>query len=591
MSISSAFAAGRTAVNQAEAQRLGLLSALINRPVAKARGAAMRGGGGGGGHQIESFEDQDAREAAEARKASDQAIQEEKHGQAMERGELELDIVRQVETERETAASNAAKDKEIADLEDISAGQIREGAKQDMLGYQEQMRHYKAYSDAIYRGDAAAADRHFRGVYPGMGGDTGTASVKRQLRDAEGKPVLDENGEPVMKETQYGAEGKAMTEGEFQKQQAGYPKHRSDGGVVYLQFGDEAPMPIGPGTLRQMHTSIHPSMMKQAGDGQAGGGKGATSVKTTAETAYKKMQTGTALYKAAAEIATKTPPPQKEGEEYDLMDPPIQTGQQWQKAFNKALVDINTYANSDKILNAQTFTTKTPLGKAMSKKAAKKAVELVHKMRKDGLNPKREQIEKSLSAEYGLPTAHYFTKYMGAAELTPDNLPFPGGPNKPRDLGNGINNVLHYYDKENELGVLVDKTVGRFMYHDRNQKAWVSMDPAAQRAFTTILSEKANEGDKTAQSMLELLNAQTQQELRPKAAISDTQETDSRAMPASQMAPQETSEAMDDRTSMASKFLEEQANLPQEEKDRRIARKKKRDEKTFLRRSPYATGQ
>ncbi len=514
MGISDAFLRGQQVRNQADAQRLGLLSALINRPMAKTGSAALRGGGGGGrGREpIESFEDQDARKAVEDRKARGQKMLEEAHGQAMESSAVETDIRRQAQTESETLAANKAVDRAKAEREDISAGQIREGSMQDTLDYQEQMRHYKAYYDAIYRGDAAGADRHFLGVYPGMG-ETSRTSVTRKIqgKKPDGSPLIDEKGNPVMVDSKqrYDAEGNKITEEQQLAKQMGYPKHRSDGGVVSLQFPGEAPRPVGDKILRQMFMSIHPSMMKQAGGEQGGGGQvggGATSEKTTVETAYKKMQTGTALYKAAADIATKMP---IEGEDVDLMQ--TKSAQQWQRDWKKALVDIHDYSNSGKRKDTFGLTGKTPLGDAMSKKAGRKAVNLVHKMRKDGFDPKLEQIEKSLLDEYGPPTAFYFDKYMGAAEYTPDGLPFTtNDPTKVPDFGNGSKNVLHYYNKEQDLGVAIDKTTGRPMYHDRNQKAWVSMDPAAQRAFITILNEKANEGNKEIDEMLELLNAHTQ---------------------------------------------------------------------------------
>ncbi len=519
MGISDAFLRGQQVRNQADAQRLGLLSALINRPMAKTGSAALRGGGGGSRREpIESFEEQDVRKAEEARKASGQAMLEETHGKAMERGDLETDILRQAQTERETAASNKAVDRAKAEQEDISAGQIREGSRQDMLGYQEQTRHYKAYSDAIYRGDAAAADRHFRGIYPGMSGDTRPATVRRQLRDAEGKPVFDDNDEPVMQETKYGAEGKPMTEEEVRKQQASYPRHRSDGGIVYMQFGDETPVPIGPGRLRQIYTSIHPSMMTQAGGGgQAGRGQGVGGTKTMSAkdasvVALNNIKKGAGLVKSAVEFANSMPAKLAEGEEVDPYNPKQPSAQEHMENFLKGLELTAKLAGSQSQQEKMGLPRAIKaLGSKASKQFARNSREWFDKtIEAGGPPPDIRQMIVRANKEHGLGAAHEMAKIF-KAELTPAELTFEADNAKETpDFGHGQENVLHIYEKDigpDGLGIAIDKTTKQPRRWDKNSQGWIPIEPQVLRAYVNLLNEKANQGDKDAEKMIAILEA------------------------------------------------------------------------------------
>ncbi|MBW2032044.1 MAG: hypothetical protein JRI94_00405 [Deltaproteobacteria bacterium] len=608
MSISSAFLAGQRVATQAQNQKLGVLNALIQRPMRRAPGSRV-GIPGGNRSAIESFADEDKRKATEERAEGKERRLEETHAKAMEVAELETDILNQAKTEKENAVAYKTQDRIIAEVEGIRSDRIRKGVDEDALAYQEQMRHYKAYSDAIYRGDATAADKHFRGIYPGMGANSKT-SVTRQnqpLKDAQGNPVLDEQGNPVLGEMkqQYDAQGNPVTEEQQQARQMGYPKHRTDGGVVSMQFGDNTPVPIGSNRLRQIHTSIHQSMMQPVGGGGSAGLATGEKISAKDQSVIMKnnITAGKSAMEAALQYAEGIPVELAKGEERDLINPKPKTAEQHQKDFLKGMKIFQEMvggSKSNKLANRYGLTGKNFLTPQAAKVAASRVREMFDGQA--GKRPDLRMIMQSGLKEYGPAFAYHMAKEF-KAELTPGELDFEAdSPKKAPNFGRGEENVISIFDEDigkDGFGFAIDKDLKRPMRWDKNKKTWTAMEPSTLKAYYNMLQIKAKDGDSKAQEVIQLLEAERMTpysssdllkpigdaDLKPRSAISDAMRLEDK--PANQMTPEEISKAMSNRTSPASRFLEEQRNLPQEEKEMVMNRKRERDEGAFLRERPY----
>jgi len=517
MGISDAFLRGQQVATQAQNQKLGLLNALIRRPMT--RGPAIRMGGGGGGSAMESFEDQEARQAAEARKASKERRTEEAHNRDMERGELESDILGQALSERETTAAYKAEDRAKAAAEDVVPSRIRNKAAEDAEAYQEQMRHYRAYSDAIYRGDATAADRHFKGIYPGMG-ETSRTSVTRQkqpMKDEQGNPILDEQGNPVLGEMkqQYDAEGNPISEEQQQAKQMGYPKHRTDGGVVSVQFGDSAPVPVGSSRLRQILMSVNQKMMQPVGGG-AGGTATGEKISTKDQSVIMKnnISAGKSAMEAALKYAEGIPVELAEGEEHDSINPKPKSAQQHQRDFLKGMgvlqKMVGGVGGSKKLANQYGLTGKNFL----TPQAAQVAAGRVREMFNDqaGKKPDLRMIMQSGLKEYGPAFAYHMAKEF-KAELTPVELEYngDGSPKITPDLGKGSENVVTYYHKDigkGGTGFAIDKDMKQLRIYNRTKDSWASADKSETKAYFNILQTMARDGDEKAQEIIQLLEAE-----------------------------------------------------------------------------------
>jgi len=510
MAISDAFLKGQQITQQAQNQKLGLLQALINRPMRG--GGAVSVGGGGRGRAIEPL-DQGAEDEIEAERLR----RAERHEQEMERGRLENAIVRQSAVEQEEIGSMKAWDRAIQAAEQLGpAGDIRRGAQRDILDAQEQQRHYRAYSDAIYRGDAAAADRHFGGMFPGMGGEggMGTAAVRRQAKDPDtGKLMTGPDGEPIMEEapTQYGAEGQALAPGQ-EARPAGYPKHRSDGGVVYMQFGEETPVPVGPGRLRQFHMAISQAAQVPVGAGTARAKKGQAGTTTAAvPTEKEKSQIALNRAKAAGSVvaggvayAEATPVETPEGEDPDPYA--VKTAQQFQKDLVTGMGMIAGMSGT-KQKEAGMPTAIRPMGPQASREFARRSRAFYDNQRKSGGQiPNIPQMIEVAKAEHGLGVAHELTKIF-KAELTPSDLAFSyKDPNEKPDFGHGAENVIHIGDPDTGLFIAVDKDLGQLRFANKQSKSWEPMTTTMENAYINLLNDQANRGDKRAEQILTILD-------------------------------------------------------------------------------------
>ncbi len=506
MGISDAFLRGQQVATQAQNQKLGILNALIRRPTTRAPAVRYGGNVGGGGSAIESFEDREARQAEEGRKARKDERLEEVHTKAMEIGELETDILDQALSEKETAAAYKAEDRAKLAAEDVTAGRIRETAREDTEAYQEQMRHYRAYSDAIYRGDATAADRHFKGVYPGMG-ETSRTTVKRQQRDEKGNLMVDEQGAPVMEETRYGPAGEKMTEEEYQAKQVGYPKHRSDGGVVYMQFGDQTPVPVGPGRLRQVLASVHQSMMTPTGGGAGGAEAKPISAKDRSHIALNQAKKGAAIVATGLKVADSMPIELEEGETLDPYNPREKSAEQFQRDLVTGMGIVAKLSGTPQAKAAGLGTAVKALGPQASKQFANKSREWYDDQ---AIKPDIRQMIEMARRDHGLGVAHEMTKKF-KAELTPGELDFKAeNPKKTPDFGRGEGNVVSIFDKDigkDGFSFAIDKDLKRPMRWDKQKRAWTAMEPSTLKAYYNMLQTKARGGDKKAQEVIQLLEA------------------------------------------------------------------------------------